>query len=107
MISDRASALARVASAASAPVAAAAVPEADRIAALRRYRILDTDPEAEFDQMVRLAGRLFNTPIALVSLVDTHRQWFKARLGIDAKDTPRHCWYPTRRSTRALPIIRW
>ena len=89
MISDRASALARVASAASAPVAAAAVPEADRIAALRRYRILDTDPEAEFDQMVRLAGRLFNTPIALVSLVDTHRQWFKARLGIDAKETPR------------------
>lgn len=64
-------------------------PEAARLAALRRYDILDTPPEPGFDRIVRLASHLLGTPISLVSLVDEKRQWFKARMGLDATETPR------------------
>jgi signal transduction histidine kinase len=63
--------------------------EAARLEALRSYRILDTGPEEGFDALVRLAGAICETPISLVSLVDESRQWFKARMGLDAKETPR------------------
>lgn len=65
------------------------VDEAARLAALRRYDILDTPPEPAFDRIVRLASHLLGTPISLVSLVDDSRQWFKARVGLDAEQTPR------------------
>ncbi|MGH1342870.1 MAG: sensor histidine kinase [Nannocystales bacterium] len=70
---------------------AAPVPknESERLRRLRRYGILDTPPTPRFDRIVRLAGRLLDCPIALVSLVDEHRQWFKARVGLDASQTPR------------------
>ncbi len=57
--------------------------------ALRAFRVLDTAPEAAFDRIVALAADLFDAPIALVSLIDEHRQWFKARVGLEACATPR------------------
>jgi len=63
--------------------------EALRLAALRRYEVLDSPPEPEFDEVVSLAADLLRAPIALVSLVDEHRQWSKARFGLDAASVPR------------------
>jgi GAF domain-containing protein len=63
--------------------------EAERLEALRAYRILDTQPERAYDDVVAVASHLAGTPIALVSLVDADRQWFKARHGLDAVETPR------------------
>lgn len=64
--------------------------EEQRLAALRRYRLLDTSPEVGFDEVTQLAAMLCETPIALMSLVDENRQWFKARVGLDATETPRN-----------------
>ena len=63
--------------------------ETDRLAALQRYKILDTPPEPAFDRIVRLAALLLDVPIALISLIDADRQWCKARYGLDAPETPR------------------
>ena len=63
--------------------------EAQRLEALRALSILDTLPEERFDRLTRLAKRLFGVPIALVSLVDDHRQWFKSRQGLEVSETPR------------------
>ena len=62
--------------------------ERRRLAVLDRYGILDTPPEAGFDDIVQLAGQICQTPVALVSLVAEDRQWFKARLGVDLSETP-------------------
>jgi diguanylate cyclase (GGDEF)-like protein len=64
--------------------------EDERLALLQRLAIMDTPEEQEFDAAVTLARDLFHCPIALVSLVDEHRQWFKARCGVDASETPRN-----------------
>lgn len=63
--------------------------ETERLDALQRYRILDTAAEAAFDDFARLAAFISDTPIALITLVDTGRQWFKARYGLDSTETPR------------------
>ncbi|WP_199333871.1 PAS domain S-box protein [Oculatella sp. FACHB-28] len=63
--------------------------EAERLAALHRYKILDTPPEAAFDRITRLAARLFDMPIALISLVDESRAWFKSCVGFGANEVPR------------------
>ncbi len=63
--------------------------EQARLAVLRRYEILDTEVDAGIDDLTRLAARLCGTPIALVSLVDADRQWFKSRVGLDATETKR------------------
>src|SRR5208282_4318302 len=63
--------------------------EAARLEALRRYAILDTLPEQEFDDLARLAALICGTPIALVSFVDADRQWFKAKVGLRLSETPR------------------
>lgn len=64
-------------------------PETARLAALRRYRILDTEPERAFDDLALLASQICQTPIALITLIDADRQWFKARTGLAATQTPR------------------
>lgn len=63
--------------------------EATRLDTLRALNILDTSPEERFDRLTRLAKRLFGVPMALVSLVDEDRQWFKSCQGLDASETPR------------------
>ena len=63
--------------------------EADRLAALRQYGVLDTTPEASFDDLATLAARICDAPMAAVSLVDAERQWFKAEIGLGVAETPR------------------
>jgi diguanylate cyclase (GGDEF)-like protein len=63
--------------------------EAERLKSLYALGILDSSPEERFDRLTRLAARLFDVPIALVSLVDADRQWFKSRNGLDLEETPR------------------
>lgn len=63
--------------------------EAERLAALRRYEILDTPQEAAFDDLVMIASAVCGMPMGSVSLIDADRQWFKARLGLDAPETSR------------------
>jgi len=65
--------------------------EAARLAALNRYAILDSEPEQSFDDLVTLAAHVCETPMATLSLVDDHRQWFKSKLGVEVKETPREC----------------
>lgn len=60
-----------------------------RLAALHALRLLDSDPEERFDRIVRLAQRVFGTPMATFSLVDRDRQWFKAEVGAPGKEDPR------------------
>ena len=64
--------------------------ETARLETLRQYQILDTDAEDTFDDLTRLAAYVCDTPTALISLVDANRQWFKARVGIRARETPRN-----------------
>lgn len=63
--------------------------EETRLKALRSLNILDTDAEARFDRLTRLAKRMFDVPIALVSFVDENRQWFKSSAGISIRETSR------------------
>jgi len=63
--------------------------EQDRLAELRKYDILDTEPEGAFDGMVQVARYICQTPIAAISLVDEQRQWFKAIVGLDVTQTSR------------------
>ena len=63
--------------------------EAERLSALRALMLLDTPPEERFDRLVRFAAEQVDTPIAMVSLVDGQRQWFKARVGLDDTESAR------------------
>jgi PAS domain S-box-containing protein len=63
--------------------------ESERLAALQRYHILDTTAEEAFDELAKLASTICGAPIALISLVDASRQWFKARVGLDVQETAR------------------
>ncbi|WP_232365174.1 GAF domain-containing hybrid sensor histidine kinase/response regulator [Salinimonas marina] len=64
--------------------------ESQRLAELLSYEILDSDSEDVFDQLTALASQICGTPIALISLIDQDRQWFKSRIGLDAQQTHRN-----------------
>ena len=63
--------------------------EAERLAAVRRYDILDTPPDGAFDRITRVAARLFDVPISIVSIVDEDRIWFKSHHGLEVEQIPR------------------
>lgn len=63
--------------------------EDQRISALKGYGVLDTPNELQFDSIVRDAAKALGSPIALISLIDEHRQWFKAKVGLEPDETPR------------------
>jgi diguanylate cyclase (GGDEF)-like protein len=73
------------------PYAPAELPdnEASRVELLHEYGILDTLPEQSFDDIAFLAAYICHTPVAMISLVDTHRQWFKSKIGTETAQTPR------------------
>src|SRR5690348_4712253 len=71
----------------SAPVIADT--ERARLSDLRSYKILDTDPEKSFDDLTLLASHICQTPIALITLIDEDRQWFKSHVGVSISQTPR------------------
>ena len=70
----------------SAPLA---INENERLKELEYYNILDSEVEKDYNELVELASVICDTPISLVSLVDNHRQWFKASVGLSVRETPK------------------
>ena len=86
-------------------MSSAAAAEASRLAALRRYDILDTPPDGAFDRITALAARLFDVPIAIISLVDTDRIWFKSHHGIDVQQIERAPGLCASAIMQAMPTV--
>lgn len=79
--------------------------ETERLAALSEYRVLNTPPEQAYDDLTVLAASVCDVPIALISLVDESRQWFKARLGLDRQETPRDVAFCAHAILQKEPMI--
>jgi len=79
--------------------------EAERLAALREYHILDTAAEQTYDDITALAAYLCEVPIAMISLVDESRQWFKSRLGLNERETPRDVAFCAHAILQSEPLI--
>jgi anti-sigma regulatory factor (Ser/Thr protein kinase) len=83
------------------------VDEQARLTALRRYRILDTAPEAAFDDLTLLASHICGTPMALITLIDADRQWFKSERGLGVRETARSvafCTHAIQQPERILEV---
>ena len=82
--------------------------EIQRLQCLLDYGVLDTAPEGAFDRLTQLAAQLFDAPMALVSLIDTDRQWFKSKVGLDGDDTPREhafCAHAIQMDPHAVMVV--
>ena len=79
--------------------------ESARLEALRQYKVLDTSPEQAYDDITQLAAYICDMPIALVSLVDSDRQWFKSKVGISADSTSRDISFCTHTITNERIMI--
>jgi len=79
--------------------------EAQRLAALQEYHILDTEAEQAYDDLTTLAAYLCRAPIAMISLVDESRQWFKSKLGLNQKETPRDVAFCAHAILQTEPLI--
>ena len=79
--------------------------EAGRVAALKRYEILDTPPEAPFERITGLVKAVLDVPMATISMVDTDRQWFKSRIGLEASETARDISFCTHTIQKREPLI--
>ena len=79
--------------------------ETARLEALKRYQILDTSAEEAFDDLTRLASHLCGTPMAVMSLVDETRQWFKSRVGIEVAETPRAVAFCAHTIQQSQPLV--
>jgi len=81
------------------------VNEVERLQLLHALRILDTDPEPLLDRLTRLLAHTLGTPIALVSLIDEHRQWFKSRVGLEVSETPREIAFCAHAILQSEPLV--
>lgn len=79
--------------------------EQERLKNLYSYKILDTIPESDYDDITRLAAQICDVPIALVSIVDDKRQWFKSHFGLDATETPKEYAFCTHAISQAENIF--
>jgi GAF domain-containing protein len=79
--------------------------EAQRLAALREYQVLDTAAEQIYDDITALAAYLCDVPIAMISLVDESRQWFKSKLGLNEQETPRDVAFCAHAILQTEPLI--
>jgi hypothetical protein len=79
--------------------------EAQRLAALKEYRILDTAAEQAYDDITALAAYLCRVPITMISLVDESRQWFKSKLGLNQRETPRDVAFCAHAILQTEPLI--
>ena len=79
--------------------------EQHRLAALREYQILDTEPEQEYDDITFLATQVCQVPVAMISLVDESRQWFKSKLGVRRCQTPRDVAFCAHAILQSEPLI--
>lgn len=79
--------------------------EAARLEVLRQFEILDTDAEEAFDDLTRLAAYICGVPIAVISLVDSDRQWFKSRLGLSEEETSRDISFCSHAILQPGPLV--
>ncbi len=76
-----------------------------RLATLHAFNILDTEPEYSFDRITKLAANLFGVPVALITFIDDHRQWFKAAIGTTATEVPRNIAFCTHTVATGRPLV--